>query len=77
MRQNELQQGIDVYDDKGNTVGTSKAAAKKVTMCYSSAPRMRVFRFSFVYFLPKIKRGTNLYQWHCMAILPLNKPSFS
>jgi len=29
MRQNELQQGIDVYDDKGNTVGTSKAAAKK------------------------------------------------
>ena len=30
MRQNELQTGIDVEDDKGNIVGTSKAAAKKV-----------------------------------------------
>lgn len=29
MRSSELQQGIDVHDQQGNVVGTSKAAAKK------------------------------------------------
>ena len=30
MRSSELQQGIDVYDQQGNLVGTSKVAAQKV-----------------------------------------------
>ena len=30
MRQSELKNGVEVTDDKGNMVGTSKAAAKKV-----------------------------------------------
>ena len=31
MRNSELKTGIEVFDDKGEVVGTSKVAAKKVT----------------------------------------------
>ncbi len=39
MRNHELTGGIEVVDDKGNVVGTSKIAAKKVSrnrLCYSN-----------------------------------------
>ena len=32
MRNNELNEGIDVVDDKNNVIGTSKVAAKKVKL---------------------------------------------
>lgn len=33
MRYNELFEGIEILDEAGHTVGTSKAAAKKVCFC--------------------------------------------
>ena len=38
MRNNELNEGIDVVDDQNNVVGTSKVAAKKVkcNVCHFS-----------------------------------------
>ena len=36
MRNSELRTGIEVFDEKGEVVGTSKVAAKKVSkMCYA------------------------------------------
>ena len=36
MRQHELREGIEVVDEKGEVVGTSKIAAKKVSVCVST-----------------------------------------
>ena len=33
MRNNELKEGIEVFDKSGNVLGTSKVAAKKVCRC--------------------------------------------
>ncbi len=37
MRNHELREGIEVVDEQGNVVGTSKIAAKKVWLTYMSS----------------------------------------
>ena len=37
MRWSELDRGIDVVDSAGNTIGTSKVAAKKVFYAFTSS----------------------------------------